>query len=93
MSRHTDLLKTAADALSDGRDPFAADFLVEHEVTLDEVYDLSDLMAVGARLVAWGLEHPEQAVAALNGARLQGAYEALRGGLDKYLAGQSSATR
>jgi hypothetical protein len=87
MSRYTDLLKTAADALSDGHDPFAHDFLIDNEVTLDEVYDLSDLMAIGARIVAWGLEHPEQAVAALNGARLQGAYEALRGGLDKYLKG------
>lgn len=86
MSRNIDLLKLAGAALADGRDPFDHGFLVEHEVTLDEVYDLSDLMAIGARIVAWGLEHPEQAVAALNGAQLQGAYEALRGGLDKYLS-------
>ena len=83
MSRHTDLLKKAGDALADGRDPFATDFLVENEVTLDEVYSLSELMAIGTRIVAWGLEHPEQAVAALNGAQLQGAYEALRAGLAK----------
>jgi hypothetical protein len=80
------LLTAAADALSDGRDPFDHHFLVENEVTLDEVYDLSELVAIGARIVAWGLEHPEQAVAALNGAQLQGAYEALRTGLDKVVA-------
>jgi hypothetical protein len=88
MSRDTDLLRAAADALSDGRDPFDRSFLVENQVTLDEVCDLGDLMALGARIVAWGLEHPEQAVAALNGAHLQGTYEALRVGLDKYLGQQ-----
>lgn len=86
--RSTTLLRAAADALDDGRDPFDAAFLVLHEVTLDEVYSLGELMAVGARLVAWGLEHPEQAVAALNGARLQGAYEQLRAHLDVMTGGR-----
>ena len=61
------------------------ELLKKAEAALAEVYTLSELMAIGARIVAWGLEHPEQAVAALNGAQLQGAYEALRAGLDKHL--------
>lgn len=73
MTRIEKLLTAAADALADGRDPFEHSFLVEHEVTLDEVYTLSELIAVGTRLIAWGLQHPEQAIAAFNGARLQGA--------------------
>jgi hypothetical protein len=51
MSRKTDLLKAAAEALDDMRDPFSTDFLVEHGVTADECMDLSEWLATGARMV------------------------------------------
>jgi len=49
--RQTELLDLAAQALERGEDPFATGFLQEHQVTLDECYDISDLLAVGARMV------------------------------------------
>ena len=45
------LLEEAADALEDGRDPFADGFLIEHSVTLDECYSLSDLLSASARMM------------------------------------------
>jgi len=49
VSRNRDLLELAAAALEDGRSPFDRSFLVEHEVTIDEVSDLADSVAAGIR--------------------------------------------
>jgi len=61
MTRMTDLLKNAADALDEGEDPLALSFLSEHDVTLDECYDMAFKLAAGARLIAWATEHPREA--------------------------------
>jgi hypothetical protein len=70
MTRHSELLKAAADALEDDRDPFSGSFLTEHEVTSGECMDLADSLAIGARLYAWAIENPKQAVAAAEGASI-----------------------
>jgi hypothetical protein len=59
MTRRTELLTAAAGALDDGRDPLAPPFLDDHEVTLDECFFLAEQLAIGARLVAYGLDHPQ----------------------------------
>lgn len=68
MSRTSELLKAAADALEDGRDPLTTPFLDEHAVTLDECYDLAEWLAVGAQLMAWAIENPGHAKTAVSGA-------------------------
>lgn len=60
MSRTSELLKAAASALEDQRDPFDGSFLTEHEVTLDECMDLADSLAIGARLYAGPEEQPNR---------------------------------
>jgi len=68
VSRSSELLKAAAEALDDGRDPLNSAFLDEHGVTLDECYDLAESLAMGGRLIAWAMENPVQAAAfAANG--------------------------
>jgi len=55
VSRRTELLLAATEALAEGTDPFHESFLVDHGVTLDECYDLSEQLALGARaLVVMG---------------------------------------
>lgn len=71
MSRQTDLLRKAARALEDGQDPLSASFLDENMVTLDECYGLGDLLAAGARVVAWALDNPRIASAAFNGMKME----------------------
>ncbi|MEM9609961.1 MAG: hypothetical protein AAGA99_21250 [Actinomycetota bacterium] len=51
MSRQRDLLRLAVEALRDGESPFHESFLIKHEVTLDEVYDLADFMASSIEIV------------------------------------------
>lgn len=65
MSRRADLLTAAAEALDDGRDPFSSEFLGKHEITRDECFSLAEQLAIGARIVARGLDHPrsEQGIA------------------------------
>lgn len=58
MGRRTELLEAAADALEDGRDPLTQSFLAEHDVTMEECHALAEQMAIGARLVACGLDNP-----------------------------------
>ena len=53
-----DLLRAAADALDDGTDPFTPGWLGEHNVTLDQCYSLAAQLAIGARIVAAGIENP-----------------------------------
>lgn len=60
MRRMSYLLTKAADALDDGEDPLALHFLNEHDVTIDECYDMADKLAAGARLIAWATEHPRE---------------------------------
>jgi len=52
----------AAEALNDGRDPLTTPFLSENHVTFDECYSLAEHLAIGARLVASGLDDPYTAV-------------------------------
>jgi len=47
----------AADALEGGDDPFRASFLAEHDVTSAECINLARQLALGARIVAEGLNH------------------------------------
>jgi hypothetical protein len=68
VSRQSDLLKAAADALDDGRSPLEGAFLGDHGVTLDELFDLAERLSIGARLVAWAIENPKLAGAAASGA-------------------------
>lgn len=50
MSRMTNLVGLAADAMDKGEDPFHVSFLSEHRVTLDEAYDMSETLATAARI-------------------------------------------
>lgn len=50
MARSTDLLLAAAEWLDDGRAPLTHEFLVEHDVTIDEAYALAEHLAIGARM-------------------------------------------
>jgi hypothetical protein len=68
MSRSSELLKAAADTLDDGRDPLTTPFLGDHDVTLDECFDLAEWLALGARLMAWAIENPGHAKTAVSGA-------------------------
>lgn len=67
MSRRSELLNAAADGLDQGEHPFCDKFLGEHEVTLDECFDMAALMAEGARVVAWAIDNPRDAAAFLAG--------------------------
>jgi hypothetical protein len=60
-----ELLRKAAEALNDGRDPLTNPFLSEHDVTLDECYDLASHLALGARIVAAGLANPRSEAGAV----------------------------
>jgi hypothetical protein len=71
MSRMPDLLRKAADALDDGQIPLMNPFLADNDVTFTECMDMADLMAVGARVVAWALDNPRHAAAAFQGARME----------------------
>jgi hypothetical protein len=54
----TDLLRAAADALDEGRDPLENGFLQDNEATADQVLDLRELLAIGARIAAVGVAYP-----------------------------------
>jgi hypothetical protein len=58
VTRRTELLFAAAEALEAGDDPFGANFLGEHDVTSDECMNLARQLAIGARVVAHGLDQP-----------------------------------
>jgi hypothetical protein len=58
MNRRTELLLAAADALDAGEDPLSGGFLSEHDVTSDECIALARQLAIGARVVAAGLNKP-----------------------------------
>jgi hypothetical protein len=71
MSRMPDLLRKAADALNDGRDPLTLPFLSDNDVTCDECFDMAELMAAGAQAVAWAMDNPKIAAAAFRGAKME----------------------
>lgn len=72
------LLGAAADALDNGCDPLDEGFLADHLVaTNEERATLASLLALGARLVSFGLDRPDLAAAALDGTHLAGAPEDL----------------
>lgn len=52
------LLRKAAEAMDEGRNPFDAVFLRKNEVTLDQCLTLAEQLAIGARIVAAGIEAP-----------------------------------
>lgn len=52
-----ELLRLAA-TLEKGENPFATPFLTEHQVTLGQVCTLAEQVAIGARIVAAGIEGP-----------------------------------
>jgi hypothetical protein len=82
MSRMTDLLDKAAVALANGEDPLANPFLSVNKVTLDECYDLADLLAGGAKLISWAIRSPRAAAAfteaGVNGMGIAAITEVLR---------------
>jgi hypothetical protein len=61
----TELLRMAADAFDDGRDPLAKAFLDEHGVTMDQAMNLAENLAIGARIVADGTEKPRSPAGAI----------------------------
>ena len=58
MATTAALLRLAAEALDDGRDPLANPFLSDNDVTLDQLLTMAEMLAVGARVVADGIENP-----------------------------------
>lgn len=68
MRNSAALLLAAADALDDMQIPLCNPFLAEHEVTLDQCMSLAQQLALGARIVAHGIEHPtsEQGIALMH---------------------------
>lgn len=53
-----ELLREAASALDEGTDPFSGNWLGEHDVTFDQCMSLAQQLAIGARMVAAGIEKP-----------------------------------
>jgi hypothetical protein len=56
--KSAELLLLAAEALDEHIDPFHEKFLTENEVTFDQCMSLSEQLAIGARMLAYGIEHP-----------------------------------
>lgn len=83
-TRLVEILAAAADAMESGVDPFDTAFLVVNRVSVDESYVMGDLLALGARLVAFGLEHPDVARGALNSVHSAPACGALNDALMKW---------
>lgn len=52
------LLRAAADALDQGQIPLMNPFLADNDVTLDQCMSLAEQLAIGARIVAAGIESP-----------------------------------
>lgn len=59
-NRRADLLRSAVVSLQNGEDPFGGGFLREHNVSLDECYDLADALALGGQVVL-AMMDPERA--------------------------------
>ena len=61
MATSAELLRLAAKALDDGEDPLSPYFLGQHDVTFDQCISLAGSLAIGARIVATGIEEPRSA--------------------------------
>ena len=61
MASSAELLRRAAAALDDGQIPLANPFLSDNDVTLDQCFSLAQQLAIGARIVAAGIENPRSA--------------------------------
>lgn len=61
VMKSAELLREAAEALDRGDNPFSTSWLSEHEVTFDQCMSLAQQLAIGARIVAAGLEKPRSA--------------------------------
>jgi hypothetical protein len=53
-----ELLRKAADALDDGQIPLMNPFLADNGVTADQCFSLAEQLAIGARIVAAGIDDP-----------------------------------
>ena len=58
MTSSAELLRRAAAALDDGQIPLVNPFLSDNDVTLDQCFSLAEQLAIGARIVAAGIENP-----------------------------------
>ena len=58
MASSAELLRRAADALDDGQIPLVNPFLSDNDVTLDQCMALAEHLALGARIVAAGINNP-----------------------------------
>lgn len=58
MASTAGLLRKASEALERAEDPFSGEFLRDNDVTFDQCMTLSQMMALGARVVAKALEQP-----------------------------------
>lgn len=58
MASSSELLRRAAAALDDGRNPLVNPFLSDNDVTLDQCFGLAEHLALGARIVARAIESP-----------------------------------
>lgn len=67
------LLRKAANALSEGNDPFAGSFLSENDVSFDQCMTLAEQLAIGARMVAHAIEHPKSPAGLVYALALAGA--------------------
>ncbi len=67
MASSAELLRRAAAALDDGQIPLVNPFLADNDGTLDQCFSLAEHLALGARIVAAGIENPrsEQGTAML----------------------------
>jgi hypothetical protein len=67
LRKSAELLLAAADELDDFSSPFNDEWLTKHEVTFDQCMSLSQQLAIGARIMAHGIENPtsEQGIAML----------------------------
>ena len=86
MSRATDLLRKAADALDDGRDPLTLPFLSDNDVTLDECYEMAENLASGALILSWVMDNPQKASTMLRGGLDEMKLQALIGVLRNAMA-------
>jgi len=61
MASTTELLRLTANGLDRGETPLNETFLSEHQVTLDQAMTLAEQLAIGARIVAYAMDHPQSA--------------------------------
>jgi hypothetical protein len=58
LRKSAELLLAAAESLDNYNSPFCDEFLTKHEVTFDQCMALSQQLAIGARIMARGVESP-----------------------------------